>query len=364
MNFFRREDPEIAAKIKAATEIRMDEAARERTRALLSEYVKMRPIRLAEPAPTPTPVYGGVLTFFMRHSMPVTVMALVLTISGSTAAAAESALPGETLYPIKIHVTEEVRATLALSPKAKADWEMSRAERRLEEAVILSLIGELNDDAREEIDTNLDAHVRSAGESRQKLEYEDNTSDASEVKEKIDAVLIARANILDKKLAVKTSADIEPAALSISMMSAPTASAEATGRASAQVIGESAAESKGHRTAAKVRIEATKKFLDRSAGSLTDRARKEAEGRLKQAEDSLSLGDTDDTQGNKSEASLHFDSALEVVTEIESIVSVPDESREQELQASTTDEFKNEVLNESAEDEPRDTTGGRLELQL
>ena len=319
MNFFKKEDPEIASKIKAATSIRMDEEAREKTRALLAEYMKMRPIRAVEPAPKTVPAYEGVLSFFTRHSMPVTAMALVLTIGGSTVAAAESALPGETLYSIKVHVTEEVRATLALSPKAKADWEMSRAERRLEEAAILSLIGELDDAARAEIDTNLDAHVKSAGESRQKLEREDKVSDASRVEENINAVLVARENILDGKLAAKAAARADAAALTMSVRSA---APEAALVADANGTDESESVKKGHRTAAKVRIEATKKFLDRSPNQLGTTTRKQAETRLKDAEDSLSSGDAEETHGDKERASSNFDSALEAATAIETLISV------------------------------------------
>ena len=333
LNFFKQDDREIAAKIRAATKVRMDDAARERTRALLSEYVKMRPVRVVEPAPVPGPL-SGVSAFFMRHSMPAFAAVFVLIIGGGTAAAAEGALPGDVLYPIKVHVNEEMRATLATSAKAKADWQVSRAERRLEEAATLALAGKLDDATRAELDTNLDAHVKIADENRKQLEDENEAADASEVDTNIHAVLIARENILDGKLAAKAkaAARLETATL---MMSARAVSAELNdGKASE---GDEA-ESKGHRTAAKARIQAAKKFLNRLPVRLSDDARIQVETRLKEAAEAFSSGEVDVSEGNKVEASSHFDSALESATKIEAIVSVSTDTEDTEGAEDTSDE--------------------------
>src|SRR3989338_8750977 len=108
-NFFKQKNPKIEAKIRAATRPRMANDAREHTRALLSEYVKMRQVR-AQPA---IPSYeSGLSGFFVRHSMPAFAAVFVLIIGGGPAAAAEGALPGDILYPVKVHVNEEMRATL------------------------------------------------------------------------------------------------------------------------------------------------------------------------------------------------------------------------------------------------------------
>src|SRR3989344_8108642 len=82
------------------------------------------------------------------------------------------------------------------------------------------------------------------------------------------------------------------------------------------------AESKGRRTAAKARIEAAKKFLGRLDARLSPDARVQVETNLKEAAEAFSSGETDVSEGNKVEASSHFDSALESATKIEAIVSV------------------------------------------
>ena len=317
-NFFKKEDQEIVAKIRAATKVRMDDAARERTRALLAEYVQMRPVRGGESLPL-TPIATNRLSqFFMRHSMPAFAAVLVLAVGGGTAAAAEGALPGDMLYPIKVHVNEEMRATLTVSPKAKADWQVSRAERRLEEAATLALSGKLDDATRAELDTNLNAHVKLASENKQELEDKNDISDASEVRTNINAVLIARENILDGKRTAKASGAARPEAATL-MVSARALAAEAQDDGGSQ--GDESA-TKGNRKAAKARIEAAKKFLGRLDARLSPDARIQVETRLKEAAEAFSSGEVDVSEGNATQASSHFDSALESATKIEAIVSV------------------------------------------
>ena len=337
MHIFKQEDPEIAAKIKAATSIRMDDAARERTRALLSEYVKMRPIRVAEPAADTRLTRNGFSEFFMRHSIPAFVAVLVV-VGGGTAAAAEGALPGDILYPIKVHVNEEMRATLATTPKAKADWAVDRAERRLEEAATLALSGELNEITRAEIETNLDAHVKSAGESGQKLEDENDAPDARDVRAKIGAIKVARENILEGVRTAKALARAGAAAdtAGATMMMSASFEVEAIDEdVSRKEADELETVTRGHRTAAKARIEATKKFLDRSPKQLATSTREQAETRLKIAREELSSGDAEDARGNKEGASYNFDSALDAATEIEAIISISHEKEGRESEAET-----------------------------
>src|SRR3989344_1918947 len=322
-NFFKQEDAEIVAKIRAATRLRMDNDAREHTRALLSEYVKMRPVR-AQPA---IPSYeSGLSGFFVRHSMPAFAAVFVLIIGGGTAAAAEGALPGDILYPVKVHVNEEMRATLTVSPKAKADWQVVRAERRLEEAATLALSGKLDDATRAELDTNLDAHVKLASENKQKLEDKNDISDASEVRMNINAVLIARENILDGKRTAKAKGASRPEAATL-MISARSLAAEAQDDGGSQ--GDESA-TKGNRKAAKARIEAAKKFLGRLDARLSPDARVQVETRLKEAAEAFSSGEVDVSEGNATQASSHFDSALETATEIEAIVSVSKDTGDSE----------------------------------
>ena len=317
--FFKHEDTEIAAQIKAATQVTMDDAARDKTRAVLSEYIKMRPIRSHV---TEAPEPGRVPSFFMRHSIPAFALVCVVVVGGATAGAAEGSLPGDLLYPIKVHVNEELQGSIAFSPKAKADWAVDRAERRLEEAVTLSLSGQLDDVKRAEIDTNLDEHLKSAGENRQSLEAEHKVSEASDVETNIKAIAFARENILDGVRTAPTMAAMVSDVKASATMSMRVENAEAKRSADAHASAESDTVTKGHRIAAKARIIAAKKFLERGNDKLATTTRAQARVHLQAATEAFSTGDKDAAQGEKAKASSNFDTALETATEIETLISV------------------------------------------
>lgn len=61
--------------------------------------------------------------------------AVALTlIGGGMAYAAEGSLPGDLLYPVKVHVTEPIISSLSITSAKRAQWEIRTIERRLEEA--------------------------------------------------------------------------------------------------------------------------------------------------------------------------------------------------------------------------------------
>src|SRR3989339_1139174 len=118
--------------LKTNTETSLSASERASMRSVLEEVVTAPVIsggvsrRVYEKIPSP---YG--LAFL--QPLPVGVMGLVAVflLSGGAAAAAEGSLPGDFLYPVKIHVTEEVRAYLADSDEERALWEVIRTERRI-----------------------------------------------------------------------------------------------------------------------------------------------------------------------------------------------------------------------------------------
>lgn len=87
----------------------------------IDEYIQRQP-------PATLPSYRF-LTHPLRYSLAGILAAMVLTVS-----AAETALPGDLLYPIKVEVSEPLVSTLAPTNKTKAAIHSVLAERRLKEA--------------------------------------------------------------------------------------------------------------------------------------------------------------------------------------------------------------------------------------
>lgn len=99
--------------------------------------------------------------FSPRFSVPVAVL-LLAGLSGGTAFAAQSALPGEPLYAVKIHVNEAVQTALATTPQAKAEVNASIATTRLEEAESLASAGTLDATTTAELADNFAQHADAA----------------------------------------------------------------------------------------------------------------------------------------------------------------------------------------------------------
>lgn len=62
-----------------------------------------------------------------------------ILMGGTVSFAAENTVPGDVLYPVKVRVNESVRGVIAVSPKAKAEWDVRLVERRLEEVEMLAV---------------------------------------------------------------------------------------------------------------------------------------------------------------------------------------------------------------------------------
>lgn len=102
---------------------------------------------------------AGAFSFARLHPVALSLV-LVLTVGTGTSYAAEGALPGDALYPVKIHVNESVQGALALSDEAKVVWHAARVERRLAEAEALASEGRLTPAARVELETGLNAGTK------------------------------------------------------------------------------------------------------------------------------------------------------------------------------------------------------------
>lgn len=75
---------------------------------------------------------------------------------------AERAVPGDSLYSVKVRFNEEVRSTLARGPYEKVVWETERLNRRIAEARLLASEGRLTEEAEEEVANAVRVHSDNA----------------------------------------------------------------------------------------------------------------------------------------------------------------------------------------------------------
>ncbi|MCB9818804.1 hypothetical protein H6788_01340 [Candidatus Nomurabacteria bacterium] len=111
---------------------------------------------------------------------------------------AEDALPGDTLYPIKVRFNEELRGAMVSSPYQKVEWETERLERRLAEADLLADSGRLTPDAEADVAEAIKQHSEAAREGIASIRATDN-DEATLAEISLTSTLQVSAEILTKK---------------------------------------------------------------------------------------------------------------------------------------------------------------------
>jgi len=99
-----------------------------------------------------------------------------------------------------------VEGSLALSEKAKADWNIEKAEVRLHEAQALAAEGRLDADAQANIEANFDSHVEQVEALVAKLEARGDHSAAVDVSARLQSMNSAQATALAEAKASASTA--------------------------------------------------------------------------------------------------------------------------------------------------------------
>lgn len=142
------------------------------------------------------------LTFL--KPMPIAII-IALLISGGASMAAENALPGDNLYPIKVSINENVRGWLALSDQAEAKLQTKLAERRLEEAEKLAVQSKLSAETRAQLEESFQKFADRVEIKVSKFK-ERNPEKAAEITANFEIALRAHANVLEKISAATATA--------------------------------------------------------------------------------------------------------------------------------------------------------------
>jgi hypothetical protein len=129
----------------------------------------------------------------------VAAMAVAFVVTGSTLFAAQGSLPGDTLFPVKVHINEEVKGLFVIGDKENANWQQERVASRLKEAEKLAVSGKLNVEAQAEVETYFTNQAKKVAKKIEKIEKDENNADiAAEVTEKFEASLIAHQNAIEQ----------------------------------------------------------------------------------------------------------------------------------------------------------------------
>lgn len=136
---------------KKLEQIKLSESARARMQGELDAYVTFHPVpssvrvgdeyRFIEQVPVSTSWFTKLRNI---HIMPMTFAILIaLMISGGTTFAAQSALPGDFLYPVKVEVNENIKSVFTFGADAEAELQADLLAERVTEVETLQARGEL-----------------------------------------------------------------------------------------------------------------------------------------------------------------------------------------------------------------------------
>ena len=122
---------------------------------------------------------------------------IALLLGGGTSFAAENALPGDVLYPIKVYVNENVQELAAVSDRAEAKVQAKLAERRLEETEKLAAEGRLSTEISADLKLRFEEHAEKSKERRSKVEDGDDAEEAAEINSDIEVSLKMHQKLLE-----------------------------------------------------------------------------------------------------------------------------------------------------------------------
>ncbi len=144
-----------------------------------------------------TPAPWSFSLLFSMKQMAAVCAAFVLVAGSGITYAAESALPGDVLYPVK-DVTERLRGTLAVNAKAKAEWHSTLALRRLEEGETLAAQGRLTAEAEVQLTERFRGHAEDVALDIAVLADTDESESAATIGADFEATLSAHEALLQR----------------------------------------------------------------------------------------------------------------------------------------------------------------------
>lgn len=253
------------------------------------------------------------------------ILIIALFIGGGTSFAAESALPGDILYPIKVSVNEEVRSFTAISNKAQSQWDARRAERRLEEAETLAVEGRFNAKTRADIESRFESHAEAFQKHAEKIETIQNARTSFEIHSNFEASLEAHEQVLVRIATEKANVREEVKSLLIEVRTRLNTTVKARSnlqaKVSAEVNGEVKTAAEGKLRAAENKISEVRSFIGRMKTSVSASADVQAEAKLKVAESVVVRGKTEMEAQTYGKAFVSFQEAIRIAQEAKLLVA-------------------------------------------
>ena len=186
--------------------IKLSHSSRARLEKSLLAYAQFHPVsdvvrvgaenRLKEQVPMRTTFITRL--FNLKITRMTAIILITLLLGGGTSFAAQSSIPGDFLYPVKVEVNENVRSVFAISDESEARLQATLAEERLKEAETLATRGELNAQVSAEISERLRTHVEQAEKRNEHADAKGTYAESAMVRASLEGTLRTYGDILSQ----------------------------------------------------------------------------------------------------------------------------------------------------------------------
>ncbi len=177
---------------KSANVVKLEEIKKEAMRREVLQFMQKNSVR---------PVTRGWFVsniFAVRKFQVALASFLVLMLAGGAVSVnADTALPGDLLYPVKIRFNEKMKEVLAFSDQAKLEVNIGLVKTRLQEAEQLSVRGRNNSKSEAEVNNNFEIRANKVSKYIDKLRANNQGKEAVKVSTTFEASLKAHKKILD-----------------------------------------------------------------------------------------------------------------------------------------------------------------------
>jgi len=290
---------------KGGEEISLSHTQREQMRRTLHSYMEMKPLRA--PASVSAPTFAWFFT--LRPVAAALVLALFVSSAGISYAA-EGALPGDFLYPVKIHLNEPVRGALAVSTSAKAEWAANVAGTRVQEAATLAAEGRLSTSTQQDLQASFEQHAQLAADALAQTATS-SPDESAEAAVRFDAQLSEYQSVLTQ---IGTAKNVDVAPLTSSIQNERGAIAAIQTQTESSDTDHSAAAGMG--IAARAQLDASTKLASAVSESLSSSSADIVAAQLDEASSSISAGEDFAAKNAGSDAIDAFQSALSATEKI------------------------------------------------
>ncbi len=283
---------------RAAEAVRLSAAEKDSLRQALMERMA-QPVSVSWTARLRA-AWRGIALSFSRPALAFTALAGLIAVGSGTVVAAESSLPGETLYGVKVSVTEPLLGAMAVTPEARAQWSVEMVNRRLSEAETLAERGQLIGSKKSEMERRLEQDAAAATQTVADLGRNEHLPVAAAVLgSELETSLRARGQRLGRSRAVAPSgrgaveADDRPetvASVAARAADAATDVRESEEQRLADTAAVSAEAVRARITAVERRIDRVRSRLDSKGDVLDDETVADATDGLSEAEAAIAAG--------------------------------------------------------------------------